>query len=160
MARPRCESYHYHRTFPEKYQAAAEYAVAHWQAFSGTPLSITPGDPDDEDCSFRDIPTGSKEYRKIRDNAGNDFLAAHLDRSGAIVLASDSWTCTTPECAQGILMHEIGHEFFLMHLKDPKAIMNANAGNFPDYNESDRQECIRVGSCKQESIEEFQAGGR
>ncbi len=166
--RERCASYHYHRTFPAAFYGAAEYAVARWVNFSGNPLTIDPGDPDEEACSFRAIPKDSKEYRDLQSSRNPDFLAIHKGHDGSIIIVPDFWNAGDPwcvgrteECARSILMHEIAHEFGMGHLEDPLAVMQwKSPPKAQDYNESDRQEWNRVESWKKELSQGSEVGGR
>ncbi len=154
--RPRCTAYHYHGTFPAAYHDAADYAVAHWNRMSGGSLRIEAGDPEQPICAFRAITKDSWEYLSFKSEIGEDFLAVHTQNLGEIIIVfpdywakADPWCATREQdCARSILMHEIGHEFFLEHLKDPKSVMQVDSGvKVQDYNESDYKECLRVGSC-------------
>ncbi len=126
------------------------------------------GDPDDESCAFRAIPKDSKEYRKLRDQEDTDFLGMNIGCNGSIIIVPDYWAEGDPwckgrdqECARSILMHEIGHEWGLQHLKDPGAVMQwETPPKSQDYNESDREECIRVMTCKRKSSPESEEDGR
>lgn len=153
--RDRCTAYHFHRTFPAAYQGSAKTAMERWSIFSRHVVDVEDGDADDTACSFRAISSSSDEYKYILNRTGlKSFFAYHEGDDGSLLIAEDVWAkdpyCVDDraKCALGLLMHEIGHEYWLQHVQDPEAVM------CPDstvramwYNHTDRDECVRVGTC-------------
>ncbi len=155
---PPCSSYHFHKSFPHEYEGAAWYAVEKWNSFSGDAIGIdTAGDNNDEICSFRGVAWHGPEYEGIKKDLNNvDFFGANLRTDGSIVIVPEAWYAVNGNCredmqlcARGILMHELGHEYGMMHITFPESIMNPGEPETHDkYNEGDEIECKRVEACK------------
>ncbi len=150
--RPRCQAYHFARSFPAAYRDAARAAVESWSDFSSEVVTLDDaGDPDDNVCAFRAIPSASAEYASLREEMGTEFFAAHRDTDGSITIAEEQWSanelCTEDRvaCATSIIMHEVAHEFGLMHVEDPDAVMGTtNPLPRLTFNASDRAELARA----------------
>lgn len=151
-ARPRCEAYHFHRSYPITYQASAREAAAKWSTFSGQALSIVEGDPDDQACSLGVVESGSKDYSALEAEMGTAFYAAHRDTDGSIVLAIEEWHKDPDshgreeDFATSVLMHEIAHEYGLSHIDNaPDAVMGiVYPGTNLEFNPQDREELARA----------------
>lgn len=161
--RERCYVYHYVDGFPENFHEPAEYAAAHWTRFSGIPVKIGPGDGTDLACGLRLMSKNTSEYAGLKIDEGTDFWGMHRGDDGSISLVLDAWPAADQVArARSILMHEIGHEFWMEHVSDTTAVMGVPTQWAPhtDYNESDFLECVRVGTCyKKPSFLESDSGG-
>lgn len=150
--RPRCEAYHFHRSYPAAYQASARTAAAKWSAFSGRPVAIVDGDQDDTVCSIGAVASGSQEYADLEAEMGTWFHAAHMDGTGQILIADGEWAKSPDsvgreaDFATSVLMHELAHEYGLSHVEDaPDAVMGVMyPGTNMEYNSQDRAELARV----------------
>ncbi len=150
-ARPRCEAYHFHPTFPDASREAARAATAAWAGFSGTPVTVNAGDSEEVACSFRAVASGSQEYADLKSAMdGQDFFAAHVDTDGSIAVAfgqwpADDYAVQDPEAfATFVIMHEMAHEYGMMHVADPDAVMGtSNPKPRTAFNASDRAEYLR-----------------
>lgn len=154
--RPRCTTYHFHKSFPVQYQAAARQAAANWSAFSGIDVKVEDGDPEDRTCSIGNVDDTSADYAELETEMGGaSFWGAHRYTDGSIVLVNDAWRGNDyamddlGKFATFIMMHEIAHEFGLQHIADPNAVMGVT---LPwarlAYDDADRAECVRAGACK------------
>lgn len=163
QSRDRCYVYHYVDGFPPEFHEPAEYAAAHWTRFSGIPVIIDAGDPDDLACGLRLMSKNTSEYAGLKIDMNTDFWAIHRGDDGSIALVVDSWPVDNQVArARSILMHEIGHEFWMAHIPDTTAVLGIPTQWEPhtDYNESDFLECVRVGACiKKPSFLELDSGG-
>lgn len=163
FGRERCTEYHYVNGFPESFHEPAEYAAARWTHLSGIPVTIGNGNPSDLACGLRLMSKNSSEYVGLKIDTNTDFWGMHRGDDGSISLVLDAWPPDDQLArARSILMHEIAHEFWLEHIPDTNAVMGIPTQHEPhtDYNESDRNECVRVGTCRRESLQEFEAGVR
>lgn len=149
--RERCHAYHYDASFPAAYHDAAVLALERFSAFSGETVIVWEGESGDDSCAFRAISKDSAEYAEQQALMGTPFLAYHDDANGNITIAEDAWDvdvdCTVDRvvCATSILMHESAHEYGLMHVKDPDAVMGTtNPMPRIKYNDSDKKELLRV----------------
>ncbi len=151
--RPRCTAYHFHRTYPAAYQASAREAAAKWSAFSGTPLTIEDGDPDDATCALGSVSDSStSEYQGIKAEIHEDFFAAHMENRGSIWLAEGMWSMDhdsdgrEADFATSVLMHEMAHEYGLQHIENaPDAVMGVERpGTNLEFGCKDREELARV----------------
>lgn len=151
----KCDSFHFHKSFPTEFKSAAMTAAAKWSTFSGNTVTIEAGDPNDESCSLRIITSDSEDYINYKSVVGVDFNGLHDPANGSIFLVPDryyaNWFCNqdTQACAQGILMHEFAHSCGMDHVEDPSAVMGTTAlETRTEFNDSDKKECERVGACK------------
>ncbi len=145
--RPRCEAYHYHRSYPPTLHYAATQAAEKWSAFSNKPVVIENGDPDDYACSFA-VVDSPELYAELKQGAGEDFAAFNRNRDGAIFLNVDAWGDETTDCGKDLvscatwmLMHELAHEGGLGHVEGLTSVMSVgNPTPILDYSPIDRAE--------------------
>ncbi len=140
----RCDVYHYHTTFPERWKPDVEMAIAKWNIFSGESVTIS-DTSEDTQCSFRTIPWGGPEYAEIKSEFG-DFMGARWGRDRSIIITTGDYTskceANIPECIVRTSQHELGHAAGMEHLKGC-AVMNPEE-LISDFSEKDREEYDRA----------------
>lgn len=152
-SRPRCDAYHFQRSFPAAYHDSARAAAAKWTAFSGSTVTIEDGDSDDSTCSIGSVwGEGSPDYQVLKGTLeGEDFFAIHRERDGAIFIAQGQWFHDGAsygrlgDFATSLLMHELGHEGGMGHVADARSVMGQDSpGTNMEYSAIDRAELERV----------------
>lgn len=154
---------HFHRSVPESRKPEIRRGVAKWNAFGDKNHQVEldeNGSPDLVECSFRQIPQDSDEYRELEAEVGPSS-ALNRDKDRSIIFVPDQWKNNEwwsyyPEdvskAYEFTTMHEIAHSFGMGHIMDsdensPDVMGVKNPQPRLEFTGRDRQECLRVKSC-------------